>query len=116
MNRVLNELRMDSNRLVLQMLEDKAYSQYDVFACNRYSEPTVTPPSGSTKKATKLVHEWCSGSIESLHNTYHVIIGGPPFPANGNHGGHMSRISISAFDPVFVSLTRILCLDSSSQH
>ena len=116
MNRVLNELRMDSNRLVLQMLENKAYNQYEVFACNRSGEPTVNPPSGSTKNATKWVYDWPSGSIESLHGAYHVIVGGSPFPAKQIPGGHMSRVPIAAFDPVFVSLSRIRCLDSSSQH
>ena len=81
MNRVLNDLRMDGNRLVLQMLGNKAYSRYDVFACNRSKTPTVTPPSGSTKEATKFVYGWPSGSIEALHGAYHGIIGGCPFPA-----------------------------------
>ena len=116
MNRVLNELRMDSNRLVLQMLGNKAYSQYDVFACNRSKNPTVNPPSGSTKKATEYIYKEASGSIEALHGTYHVIVGGSPFPAKKIPGGHMSRVPIAAFDPVFVSLTRNHCLDSSSQH
>ena len=116
MNRVLNELRMDSNRLVLQMLENKAYSQYDVFACSSSRKPTVNPPSGNTKKATKFVYGWPSGSIETLHGAYHVIVGGSPFPAKQIPGGHMGRVSVAAFDPVFVSLTPIHCLDSSSQH
>ena len=115
MNRVLNELRMDSNRLVLQMLGNKAYSRYDVFACNRYESPTVTPPSGSTKEATEWIYG-ASGSIEALHGAYHVIIGGSPFPAKEIPGGHMSHVPIAAFDPVFVSLTRNHFLDSSSQH
>ena len=106
MNRVLNGLRMDSNRLVLQMLQDKAYSRYDVFANNQFGAPPVDPPSGSTKEATKWIYDWPSGSIEALHGAYHVIVGGSPFPAKEIPGGHMTRVSTAAFDPVFVSLTQ----------
>ena len=99
MNRVLNELRMDSNNLVVQMLGNPAYSQYDVFSTNKSKEPTLPPPSGSKF--------WPSGSIEALHGAYHLIVGGSPFPAKRIPGGHMSHVPIAAFDPVFVSLTRI---------
>lgn len=34
-----------------------------------------------------------SGSLEGIHGSYHVIIGGP--------GGHMSKVPVAAFDPVF---------------
>ena len=98
------------------MLENKAYSLYDVFTYNRLTKPTVAPPSGSTKEATKFVYGWPSGSLEALHGAYHVIVGGSPFPAKNVPGGHMSRVPIAAFDPVFVSLTPVHCLDSSSQH
>ena len=114
MNRVLNELRMDSNRLVLQMLGNEAYSRYDVFATNSVNSPKGIAPPGSTKEATKWIY--AKGSIEALHGGYHVIVGGCPFPAKRIPGGHMSHVPIAAFDPVFVSLTRIQCLDLSSQH
>lgn len=81
MNSVLNELRMNNNRLPLQMLENKTYSQYDVFTCNCDNKSTVNPPLGSIKEATKFVYGWPSGSIEALHGAYHVIVGGCPFPA-----------------------------------
>ena len=109
MNRVLNELRMDSNRLVLQMLGNEAYSRYEVFATSKYNSPRANPPPGSTKKATEWAY--AKGSIEALHGGYHVIVGGSPFPAKKIPGGHMSHVPIAAFDPVFVSLTRIQCLD-----
>ena len=103
MNSVLNELRMDSNRLVLTMLEDPIYGQYDAFATNR-SGPTAKPPPGSTKEAAAFVYDWPSGSIEALHGMYHVVVGGAPFPRHSIPGGHMTRVSVAAFDPVFVSL------------
>lgn len=102
MNSVLNELRMDSNRLVLTMLGDKLYGKYDAFATNRQG-PKAKAPSGSVKEATKFVYDWPSGSLEALHGLYHVVVGGSPFPRRNIPGGHMTRVSVAAFDPVFVS-------------
>ena len=103
MNSVLNELRMDSNRLVLTMLEDKAYNQYDLFSTNRAGvRPIPEPPTNATE-AEKYVYDWPSGSVEALHGLYHVMIGGCPISQPPIPGNHMSRVAVAAFDPVFVS-------------
>ena len=112
MNSVLNELRMDSNRLVLTMLEDKTYGKYDAFATTRQG-PKAEPPPGSVKAATKFVYSWPSGSLEALHGMYHVVVGGSPFPRRGIPGGHMTRVSVAAFDPVFVTFSPIINLNAS---
>ena len=102
MNQVINELRMDSNRLVLTMMEDEIYGYYDGFASGaKQQNPIPEPPNQS--KATEFVRSWPSGSLESLHGMYHVLVGG--FGAYNEAGGHMSRVGVAAFDPVFVSLS-----------
>ena len=102
MNNVLNELRMDSNRLVLTMLEDPIYFEYDTFASAGVPVGRLPPKTDQSARA-KVIR--ASGNLEALHGLYHGAIGGigqPLLP-----GGHMTRISVAAFDPVFVSLNVI---------
>ena len=109
MNTVLNELRMDSNRLMLSMLEDKLYARYDAFATGRTEKGRQLIPPGTPSKATKWIYGWPSGSLEMFHGAYHVAVGGCPFPPY-IQGGHMSRVSVAAFDPVFVSFISSVAL------
>ena len=90
LNKVMNELRMDTNRLVLTMVKDPGYDRYINFAT---SGTFVKTPAGPKP----------SGSLEALHNNYHVMLGGFPNPGELVGGGHMSRVPLSAFDPIFVS-------------
>ena len=73
MNKVINELRMDSNRNVVVMMAD--IKSFETF----YQR------------------------LEGLHGTYHSHIGGYPYPGEYHFGGHMSRVPVAAFDPIFVS-------------
>ncbi len=98
LNSVINELRMDSNRLVLTMMEDDIYNNFEIFATNASSKRTPQKPV-STKNASKRP----SGSLEAVHGFYHVMVGGYPHQNKRIGGGHMSRVSLAAFDPVFVS-------------
>ncbi|KAK8085550.1 hypothetical protein PG997_006821 [Apiospora hydei] len=105
LNQVLNTLRMDSNRLALAFLLSEAYNDWDLFASNS------TPKEGYTSdtEAGDYMKLKASGSLESLHNLYHGLIGGNPKIQRGANeeilvgggGGHMSKVSTAAFDPVF---------------
>ncbi|KAK7753914.1 hypothetical protein SLS62_004012 [Diatrype stigma] len=98
MNLVLNSLRMDSNRLALNMVGDKVYGQYESFATNKGGANSNWPNDPS---ATEIMKVWPSGSLESLHGLYHGLIGGSSIPRSKGQGGHMSRVATAAFDPVF---------------
>jgi hypothetical protein len=87
---------MDSNRLTLMMMEDKIYGDYNVLASNQAVGQTPIPKEPTTQVEEKI---WkASGSLEGLHGTYHGLIGG-----FNPSGGHMSRVPVAAFDPIFVS-------------
>ena len=102
LNITLNCLRMDTNRLTLNMMNveaDSEYREYDKFACNR--ERHVGPQPGP-EKGNQALYIWkkASGSLEGLHNVYHGFIGG--FPIHGEKtGGHMTEVPVAAFDPIF---------------
>ena len=72
LNKVINELRMDNNRDAVLIMTD--VDRYETF----YRQ------------------------LEGLHGTYHGLIGGYPYPAEYQFGGHMSRVPVAAFDPIFV--------------
>ena len=103
MNQVLNELRMDSNRLMITMLNDAVYGTYDDFATGaKNPRANPTPKVQNPTEVTKEVRDWPSGSLESLHGLYHGMLGGFAKGVD-DAGGHMSRVGVAAFDPVFVS-------------
>ena len=99
-------MRMDANRLVLTMIEDDIYRNYDKFACSRQVERPENLPKDVLKTAAgNLTWTWPSGSLESLHGLYHGLAGGAGgIPGTGAGGGHMSRVATAAFDPIFVSI------------
>ena len=99
-NFVVNELRMDSNRLVIQMLSIPAYNEYKVFAMNKKS--ILDKPVGEVKEAEKKVVR-ANGSLEALHNMYHLVLGGFPDILSKKWAGHMTQVPVAAFDPIFVS-------------
>ncbi|KAB2569580.1 Tyrosinase [Lasiodiplodia theobromae] len=76
---VLNKAREQMVIYMLNLLEVPNYGVYDYFATTGLAleEPDPNAP---------------SGSLEGFHDTYHGHIGG---------AGHMSRIPVAAFDPVF---------------
>lgn len=61
------------------------YNKYSDFASNG----PPPPKSPDDKRDTVPIY----GSLEGIHNQYHGIIGG--------FAGHMSRVPVAAFDPVF---------------
>ncbi|KAG8527795.1 uncharacterized protein KY384_007949 [Bacidia gigantensis] len=102
-NSTINELRMDSNRLMLNMLSNKetdVYNNYDVFSTNKKGTPTVAKPPQDAKEAEKTMW-YGSGSLEALHGIYHVIIGGLPNINTKTWAGHMTQVPVAAFDPIF---------------
>ncbi|KAL1618339.1 hypothetical protein SLS54_007316 [Diplodia seriata] len=75
----LNKDREPEVQTLLDLIELAPYADYGNFA-------TAVP--SSTGKGANAPN----GSLESFHGAYHVLIGG---------AGHMSRVPIAAFDPVF---------------
>jgi tyrosinase len=75
MNTTLNRDREGNAIMILDMIKD-----YNSFAS--FSSDSLTPGA--------------SGSLEDIHGNYHGLIGGPR-----GRMGHMSRVPIAAFDPVF---------------
>ncbi|KAF4627308.1 hypothetical protein G7Y89_g10846 [Cudoniella acicularis] len=76
LNVKLNSVREAHTGYILNMISDAVYAEYDTFATNRTGDGP-------------------SGSLEGIHGKYHGFIGGEGF------GGHMSRVPVAAFDPVF---------------
>lgn len=76
LNQVLNSasVREAGASQALNMISDPAYATYASFATDSASEGPA-------------------GSLEGIHNNYHVNIGG--------QGGHMSEVPVAAFDPIF---------------
>lgn len=76
MNHTLNKVRDNTVSQILNMISnDPGYDKYEVFATNESHK-------GQDRH----------GSLEGLHNSYHVNIGG---------SGHMGQVPVAAFDPVF---------------
>lgn len=75
LNSVLNELRMDSNRIAVTMVTNSIYGNYDIFSTNRFNRPTLPQPSPNAPNPEKIAFG-ASGSLESIHGLYHVLIGG----------------------------------------
>ncbi|KAK3717680.1 hypothetical protein LTR37_005747 [Vermiconidia calcicola] len=73
-NNAVNKAREPNAGQLLNMISDDVYDRYETFAFQ-----------GSSPGA--------SGSLESVHGLYHVLIGG--------QGGHMSSVPVAAFDPIF---------------
>lgn len=97
-------MRMDTNRLVLTMIEDNAYGNYDRFASNgQPPEPGSLPQRVVGTASGERTWDRPSGSLEALHGLYHLLTGGTALPGTGGGGGHMSEVPVAAFDPIFVS-------------
>ena len=79
LNEALNDTRESLTGTLLRMISDAKYKDYVTFATNGVMKPRAKGDS--------------YGSLEGIHNTYHNWIGGK--------GGHMSEVSVAAFDPVF---------------
>ena len=94
MNQALNMIREDEMRSSLVMIERGEYSNYPNFSTN-----------GVRIKLDNLseILEKNTGSLEGLHNNYHVYIGGFTGPREPmtTKIGHMTCVPIAAFDPVF---------------
>lgn len=87
MNNQLNMVRESNNTLFNNIVQDPAYQYYADFGKNAFKKPEKIPFGGGPKGPRG------KGSLENLHNTYHISIGGIQ--------GHMADTSVAAFDPVF---------------
>ncbi|KAI9880186.1 MAG: hypothetical protein M1823_006757, partial [Watsoniomyces obsoletus] len=54
LNSVLNELRMDSNRIAVTMVTNPIYADFDLFATNRAGKPTIAQPSATAPLAERI--------------------------------------------------------------
>ena len=63
----------------------QAYQRYAAVSSNRLDKES------SDVKLEVAVNY---GSLEDIHNAVHVLVG-------GLNGGHMGKIEVSAFDPIF---------------
>jgi hypothetical protein len=96
MNSVLNEIRMDSNRIAVTMVTNPVYANYATFSTNLAGNPTIPRPAANASAVEK--EAWgSSASLEAIHGAYHVLIGG----WHRSPGGHMSHVPCAAFDPIF---------------
>lgn len=80
MNQALNQQREPNTGYILDMISDPAYRYYSAFA-------------------TDSAQTGASGSLEDIHGTYHLLIGGTG--GQNMTSGHMTRVPVAAFDPVF---------------
>ncbi|KAF2205503.1 Di-copper centre-containing protein [Delitschia confertaspora ATCC 74209] len=76
LNAMINRMREPQTNTILDMMDDAAYEDFEAV--------------GSAART-----EGASGSLEGIHNKYHMEIG------NFGSGGHMSSVPVAAFDPVF---------------
>lgn len=86
LNAVMNKDRENRNTTFLYFLTDW-YDTYQKFSNNGAK---VTKPDGTVEPHSGL---------EQLHGGYHITIGG--YSQARTLGGHMSRVPVAAFDPVF---------------
>lgn len=92
MNNNLNKIREDEMRASLSMIEAGAYSNFLAIST------TGVIIKGADPDTNKILQD-NTGSLEGLHNNYHVYVGG--FSGNDSNTGHMSCVPVAAFDPVF---------------
>lgn len=87
LNEKLNKERASAVSVLLSMIaaDDPVYAEYETFAAiGKYPKKKDDPPDPRPKVRY--------GSLEALHNQYHGNIG---------DRGHMGRVPIAAFDPIF---------------
>lgn len=92
MNNSLNKIREDEMRACLSMIEQGGYSNFYAFS-------TAGVVIKGTDPDTSQILQENTGSVEGLHNNYHVYVGG--FSGSDSNTGHMSCVPVAAFDPVF---------------
>lgn len=92
MNNALNKIREDEMRTSLSFIEQGAYSDFRAFSTAGVTLKGTDPDTG------KVLQD-ATGSVEDLHGTYHVYVGG--FSGANTNTGHMSSVPVAAFDPVF---------------
>ncbi|KAF5719509.1 tyrosinase precursor [Fusarium globosum] len=78
----------------------KSYSVFDQVSHNQW-DPTRRPRLDDDGRPSKTSGQGF-GSIEDIHNALHTLVGGQGRDAlRRPRTGHMSRVPISAFDPIF---------------
>ncbi|MCJ1439065.1 hypothetical protein MMC27_008456 [Xylographa pallens] len=97
MNQALNMIREDEMRSSLVMIDKGQYSNFRNFSTNGVMMQRPDPDDLSK------ILEKNTGSLEGLHNNYHVYIGGFTGTRQDikTKTGHMTCVPIAAFDPVF---------------
>ncbi|KAJ5497079.1 Di-copper centre-containing protein [Penicillium fimorum] len=79
-------------------------TSWGAFSTTRYTSTNLTPPANSAKLQDDIPN---AISLEFIHNNIHNFVGGTQFlrpPKEGIHlwgAGHMSSVSMAAFDPIF---------------
>ncbi|KAM0812686.1 putative tyrosinase [Seiridium cardinale] len=91
---VNQELAVEGNLRERVVYLIQAYEKFDHVTHNQW-DPARVPATGRDGRPSK-VQGLGFGSIEDIHNTLHVLVGG-----SGDYGGHMGSVPISAFDPIF---------------
>jgi hypothetical protein len=87
-----NSVALDKQRALIElnMILNKQREPLTAYCLNMMKNYTNIP-GVATNATTPFATN--SGSLEGIHGSYHGIIGGP--------GGHMSKVPVAAFDPVF---------------
>lgn len=114
MNTVLNKIREDEMRACLVMIEDDAYSDFQVISSSG-TGAGLNMDQEFKFEGFKEIARKSTGSLEGLHNDYHVYMGGfsgrrdnifkdkddPNAPLEDQTLGHLSCVPVSAYDPLF---------------
>ncbi|KAI0126190.1 hypothetical protein BJ170DRAFT_685428 [Xylariales sp. AK1849] len=98
LNSIVNELRMDSARLAVTLVTHPDYGNYEIISQtpvrgDRFEKPPTAP---SESRKIEEAMSWARGSLEGIHNMYHVYLGG-----FGGMSGHVGFVPVAAFDPLF---------------
>jgi tyrosinase len=104
LNSVVNEIRMDSARLAVRLVTDPEYGNYEIISKSTAARGNVQAPASSPDDPRKTEEQKqlegkvkpFSGSLEGIHNMYHVYLGG-----FGSASGHIGYVPVAAFDPIF---------------
>lgn len=109
MNDNLNKLQEDQVRMMLTLIEDGAYTKMSAFMS---AGADAIPKEFSSDQG---IVQSPKGSLEAVHNDFHVYYGGFAgtrmgkkfglpnefFGKENTWAGHMTSVPVAAFDPVF---------------
>ncbi|KAF9775275.1 hypothetical protein IL306_006642 [Fusarium sp. DS 682] len=97
---VNRELEVEGNLRERVVYLLKSYSVFDQVSHNQWDSKRKPRLDSQGRPSTTSGQGF--GSIEDIHNALHTLVGGQGRDAfNRRRTGHMSRVPISAFDPIF---------------